>query len=217
MGGFVPGHDTPALLMMEDLVGLAPGVRVHPSADVSAEAEIGADCRIWHEAQVREGARLGANCIVGKGAYVDFGVQIGCNVKIQNRASIYHGVTLEDGVFIGPHVIFTNDKLPRAINPNGSLKSDADWVVGATRVRYGAAVGAGAVVLPDVTIGRFAMVGAAAVVTHDVPDYGLVLGHPARLVGFVCACGTRLPGGTDPGPNPICPQCGATVPLGEGV
>src|SRR5512133_3288475 len=119
-------------------------VYIHPSADVSPRATLGAGTKVWHQAQVREGAVLGRNCILGKGAYVDFDVQIGDNVKIQNRASVYHGVTLENGVFVGPHVIFTNDRRPRAINPDGSLKSDADWVVGATRVCYGAAVGAGA-------------------------------------------------------------------------
>ncbi len=141
-------------------------------------------------------------------------MQIGDNVKIQNRASVYHGVTLENGVFVGPHVVFTNDKQPRAINPDGSLKSDADWVVGTTRVRTGAALGAGAIVLPDVTIGRFAMVGAGALVTHDVPDYGLVVGQPARLVGYVCPCGARLPGGPAPHREAICPQCGTTVAIG---
>jgi len=195
-------------------MAIATGVRIHSTADVSPDAEIGPNTQIWHQAQVREGARLGASCIVGKGAYVDFGVQIGDNVKIQNRASIYHGVTLEDGVFVGPHVVFTNDKQPRAINPDGSLKRDADWVVGTTRVRTGAALGAGAIVLPDVTIGRFAMVGAGALVTHDVPDYGLVIGHPARLVGYVCPCGARLPGGTAPGAAATCPQCGTVVAIG---
>lgn len=192
---------------------LAENVRVHPTADVAPDAELGPNCRIWHQAQIREGARLGANCIVGKGAYIDFDVQIGSNVKIQNRASIYHGVTLADGVFVGPHVIFTNDRLPRAINPDGSLKSDADWVVGATQVGYGASIGAGAIILPGIRIGRFAMVGAGAVVTHEVPDYGLVVGHPARLAGFVCPCGARLPGGTVPLPDVTCPQCGTHVPL----
>jgi UDP-2-acetamido-3-amino-2,3-dideoxy-glucuronate N-acetyltransferase len=197
----------------EAAVALGEGARVHHTADVSPGAEIGPGCRIWHEAQVREGARLGANCIVGKGAYVDFGVQIGDNVKLQNRASVYHGVTLEDGVFVGPHVIFTNDRRPRAINPDGSLKSDADWVVGATRVCYGAAVGAGAIVLPDVRIGRFAMVGAGALVTHDVPDYGLALGSPARIVGYVCSCGARLPTDAAPGAAVTCPACGARIHL----
>jgi UDP-2-acetamido-3-amino-2,3-dideoxy-glucuronate N-acetyltransferase len=165
---------------------------IHPTADVSPTAEIGHGTRIWHQAQVRENARIGANCIVGKGAYIDFGVQIGDNVKIQNGVFVYHGVTIEEGVFVGPRVCFTNDMFPRAINPDGGLKTDADWEVGTTLVRYGASLGAGAIVLPNVTIGRFALVGAGAVVTKDVPDHGLVLGNPARLVGFVCGCGRRL-------------------------
>jgi UDP-2-acetamido-3-amino-2,3-dideoxy-glucuronate N-acetyltransferase len=165
---------------------------IHPTADVSPHAEIGAGTRIWHQAQVRERARLGANCIVGKGAYIDFDVRIGDNVKIQNGVFVYHGVTIEDGVFVGPRVCFTNDMFPRAITPDGALKTDADWEVGTILVRYGASLGAGAIILPDVTIGRFALVGAGAVVTKDVPDHGLVLGNPARLVGYVCSCAQRL-------------------------
>jgi acetyltransferase-like isoleucine patch superfamily enzyme len=172
---------------------LGEGTRVHPTAEVAGSAELGPNCRIWHQAQVRERARLGANCIVGKGVYIDFDVEIGDNVKIQNRASVYHGTTLEDGVFVGPHVIFTNDKLPRAITPEGHLKTDDDWVVGRILVRQGAAVGAGAIILPGVTVGRWALVGAGALVTHDVPDHGIVLGNPARLVGYACACGHPWP------------------------
>jgi len=130
--------------------------------------------------------------VLGKGAYVDFDVRIGDNVKIQNRASIYHGVTLENGVFVGPHVVFTNDKLPRAINPDGSLKSEDDWELGRILVEEGASIGAGAIIVTDVTVGRFAMVGAGAVVTKDVPDYGLVYGNPARLAGYVCENGHRM-------------------------
>src|SRR6476620_9209208 len=167
-------------------------VYIHPSADVSPRATLGAGTKVWHQAQVREGAVLGRNCILGKGAYVDFGVQIGDSVKLQNRASVYHGVTLENGVFVGPHAIFTNDKLPRAINPDGSLKSDDDWVLGHILVKEGASIGAGAIIVTDVTIGRFAMIGAGAVVTKDVPDYGLVYGNPARLAGYVCPCGQKL-------------------------
>lgn len=162
---------------------------IHPTADVSSGAAIGDGTRIWHEAQVREGARLGANCIVGKGVYIDFDVPIGNAVKIQNRASIYHGTTIEDGVFIGPHVVFTNDRLPRAITPDGQPKSDDDWEVGQTLVRYGASVGAGSVILPGITIGTFALVGAGSVVTRDVPDHALVVGNPARIAGYACRCG----------------------------
>lgn len=167
-------------------------VYIHPTADVSPRACISAGTRIWHQAQVREGARIGENCILSKGAYVDLDVTIGSNVKIQNGASVYHGVTIEDGVFLGPGVILANDRLPRAINPDGSLKSDADWEVSSTQVRRGASIGAGSVVLPGVTIGEFAMIGAGALVTHDVPPHGLVYGNPARLHGYVCRCGRPL-------------------------
>jgi UDP-2-acetamido-3-amino-2,3-dideoxy-glucuronate N-acetyltransferase len=165
---------------------------IHETAEVHPTAQIGPGTKIWHQVQVRERVRLGANCIVGKGVYIDFDVSIGDNVKIQNGALVYHGATIEDGVFIGPQACLTNDRLPRAINPDGTLKQDADWEVGKIRVCYGASVGAGAIVLPDVTIGRFAMVGAGALVTKDVPDHGLVVGVPARLIGRVCKCGRRL-------------------------
>jgi acetyltransferase-like isoleucine patch superfamily enzyme len=165
---------------------------IHPTADVSDRAVVGPRTRIWHQAQVREGARIGARCIVGKGAYVDLNVAIGDNVKIQNGVYVYHGVTVEDGVFLGPGAILTNDKLPRAINPDGTLKSDADWEVSPTVIRRGASIGAGAVILPGVTVGEFAMVGAGAVVTGDVPAHGLVYGNPARLHGYVCRCGQRV-------------------------
>jgi acetyltransferase-like isoleucine patch superfamily enzyme len=193
---------------------MSDDVYIHPTADVSPRATLGPGTRIWHQAQVREGAVLGRNCILGKGAYVDFGVRIGDNVKVQNRASIYHGVTLEDGVFVGPHVIFTNDKLPRAINPDGTLKSYADWEVGQVLVKAGASLGAGAIIVAGVTIGRFALVGAGAVVTRDVPDYGLVYGNPARLVGYVCENGHRAEETVEQRPGGTlwrCPTCGREV------
>lgn len=167
-------------------------VSVHPTAEVSSEAHIGEGTQIWHQAQVREGARIGRNCILGKGVYVDHRVAIGDNCKLQNGALVYHGATLEDGVFVGPGAILANDRLPRAINPDGSLKSDADWEVGSILVKRGASLGAGSIVLPGVVIGEFAMVAAGAVVTRNVPDHGLVVGSPARPAGFVCACAHRL-------------------------
>ena len=165
---------------------------IHPTADVSPNASVGAGTRIWHQAQVREGARIGDNCIIGKGAYVDFDVTIGSNVKIQNGASVYHGANVEDGVFIGPGVILTNDKLPRAINPDGTLKSDADWQLTPILIKRGASIGAGAIVLPGVTVGEFAMVGAGTVVTKDVAAHALVYGTPARWQRYVCRCGKAL-------------------------
>ena len=171
---------------------MPPTLFVHPTADVSPRATIGDGTRIWHQCQVREGARLGRNCTLSKDVYVDVDVQIGDNVKVQNGVSLYHGVTLEDGVFCGPHCVFTNDKQPRAINADGSLKAADDWTLTPTRVRMGASIGAHATIICGVTIGRWAMVGAGAVVTHDVPDFGLVFGNPARLHGFVCPCGDKL-------------------------
>jgi len=165
---------------------------IHPTAEVSPLAAIGPGTRVWHQAQIRERASLGANCIVSKGAYVDLDVTIGSNVKIQNGVYVYHGVTVEDGVFLGPGAMLTNDKLPRAINSDGTLKSDADWEVSHTLVKQGASIGAGAVVLPGLTIGAFSLVGAGAVVTRDVPDHALVYGNPARLHGYVCRCARRL-------------------------
>ena len=166
-------------------------IKIHPGAEVSPEAEIGDGTIIWRNVQIREQARLGRKCIVGQSAYIDYAVVIGDNVKIQNNASLYHGLELENGVFVGPHVIFTNDRVPRAINPDGELKSAEDWTVGRTRVCYGAAIGAGSVVVTGVTIGRWAMVGSGAVVTRDVPDHALVVGNPARILGYVSAKGVR--------------------------
>jgi len=184
---------------------------IHPTADVSAEATLGEDVRVWNQAQIREGASVGAESIISKNVYVDFGVAIGARVKIQNNSSIYHGVTIEDGVFIGPHVCFCNDMEPRAVAPDGALKGQDDWTVGPTHVRFGASVGAGSIILPNVTIGRFAMIGAGSVVTRSVPDYGLVYGNPARLQGYVCGCGRKLPGVTSlaEGEIPECAVCRA--------
>lgn len=155
-------------------------------------ANIGFGASIWNNCQVRENASIGRGSILGKDVYVDFDVQIGDHVKIQNGAYIYHGTIIESGVFIGPGVIFTNDKRPRAINPDGTIKGNSDWDVSPIRVCYGASIGAGAIILPNVTIGRFAMVGAGSVVTRDVGDYALVLGNPARQIGYVCICGEKI-------------------------
>lgn len=165
---------------------------IHPTANVSKDAAIGDGTYIWNQAQIRENVSIGSNCIIGKDVYVDFSVEIGDNVKIQNGCLIYHGITIESGVFIGPGVIFTNDKLPRAINPDGSLKGNDDWIVGVTRVCYGASIGAGSVILPNVTIGSFALVAAGAVVTRNVLPHALVVGNPARQVGYVCKCAAKL-------------------------
>jgi UDP-2-acetamido-3-amino-2,3-dideoxy-glucuronate N-acetyltransferase len=167
-------------------------VLIHPTAEVAPDARIGRGTRIWNQSQVRAGAQIGAECNLGKNVYIDFDVVIGERVKIQNNVSVYHGVTLEDGIFIGPHVCFTNDVLPRAITSGGQVKSQDDWVVGSILVRSGASIGAGSIILPNVTIGQFALIGAGSVVTHSVPAHALVYGNPARQHGYVCHCGQRL-------------------------
>jgi UDP-2-acetamido-3-amino-2,3-dideoxy-glucuronate N-acetyltransferase len=167
-------------------------IRIHPTAEVSQNANIGEGTSIWHQAQIREDTHIGRNCIIGKGVYIDAGVSIGDNVKIQNYVSVYHGLTIEDGVFVGPHVCFTNDLRPRAINPDGSLKAADDWVLSKTLIRRGAALGANSTVRCGITIGTWAMIGSGSVVSRDIPDYGLAWGNPARLHGFVCPCGAQL-------------------------
>jgi acetyltransferase-like isoleucine patch superfamily enzyme len=165
---------------------------IHPTAEVSPEATVGDGCRVWRQAHIREDAIVGPNSNVGAGVYVGAGVHLGRNCKIQNNALLYEGVELEDGVFIGPQVCFTNDYLPRAVNPDLTLKSGDDWHVGQTLVREGASVGAQSVVVTGITIGRWALIGAGSVVTRSVPDHALVYGQPARIKGWVCFCARRL-------------------------
>ena len=179
---------------------------VHPTADVSEGADIGAGTKIWHHAQVREGAVISKACILGKGVYVDKDVRIGDNCKLQNGVFVFHGFNLEDGVFLGPGAMLLNDKHPRAINPDGSPKDEADWEVSEGLVAHGAAVGGGAVVLPGVRVGRWALVGSGAVVTRDVAERGIVAGNPARLRGFACDCGHVLD------EKGKCGHCGRSYP-----
>jgi acetyltransferase-like isoleucine patch superfamily enzyme len=157
---------------------------VHPTAVVESK-EIGDGTRIWHFAHVREGSRIGRNCSLGKSVYVDIAAQIGNNVKIQNFVSVYRGVKIEDDVFVGPSVTFTNDLYPR------SFSWDDEQVV-PTLVCRGASIGANSTIICGITIGEYAMVGAGSVVTKDVPPNALVLGNAAEMAGWVCECGKRL-------------------------
>lgn len=166
--------------------------RIADSADVDSRAEIGDDSSIWHLAQVREGVRMGRGCIVGRGAYIGTGVQMGDHCKVQNYALVYEPAVLEDGVFIGPAVVLTNDTFPRAVNPDGSLKSAHDWEPTGVTIREGASIGARAVCVAPVTIGRWATVAAGSVVTRDVPDFALVAGVPARRIKWVGRAGVPL-------------------------
>jgi UDP-2-acetamido-3-amino-2,3-dideoxy-glucuronate N-acetyltransferase len=158
-------------------------VTVHPTAVVEPGAKVGHGTNIWHFAHVREGAVIGPGCNIGKDVYVDSGALIGALVKVQNGVSVYCGVTLEDEVFVGPHVCFTNDVRPR---------SQGEWTLVPTFVRRGASIGAGATIVCGVEVGPHAMVAAGAVVTCNVPPYGLVRGNPARLVGYVCRRGHTM-------------------------
>nr|WP_300339690.1 acyltransferase [Actinomyces sp.] len=167
-------------------------VRVQDSADVSPDAVIGEGSSIWHLAQVREHAVLGSQCVVGRGAYIGEGVVMGQRCKVQNYALVYEPARLGDGVFIGPAAVLTNDHFPRAVNPDGSLKSASDWEPVGVSVEEGASVGARAVCVAPVRIGAWATVAAGAVVTRDVPAHALVAGVPARRIGWVGRAGEPL-------------------------
>lgn len=180
--------------------------RVQPTADVDSRASLGPGTTVWHLAQIREDARLGSGCVVGRGAYVGPGVIIGRNVKLQNYALVYEPARLEDDVFIGPAAVLTNDLYPRSVDITGKLKRSEDWDALGVVVRQGASLGARAVVVAGCVIGRWALVAAGAVVTHDVPDFALVAGVPARWIGWVGRSGRRL---TDVGSGRWqCPEAG---------
>jgi len=162
------------------------------SADVDERATIGDGTAIWHLAQIREHAAIGRNCVIGRGAYVGPGVRLGDHVKLQNFALVYEPARLGDGVFVGPAAVLTNDMHPRAVTPDGRLKRSQDWTAVGVVVGDGASIGARAVCVAPVTIGRWAMIGAGAVVTADVGDFALVVGVPARRIGWVGRHGVRL-------------------------
>ncbi|HET7385988.1 MAG TPA: acyltransferase [Nocardioidaceae bacterium] len=183
----------------------AVSAQILPTAQVDPSARIGDGSTVWELAQVREGATLGAECVVGRGAYVGSGVVIGNRCKLQNYALVYEPASLGDGVFIGPAAVLTNDEYPRSIDPDGTLKRGGDWEPVGVVVEQGASIGALAVCVAPVRIGAWAMVAAGAVVTRDVPAHGLVVGVPARRVGWVGRAGVPL---TRDGSGWRCPRTG---------
>jgi UDP-2-acetamido-3-amino-2,3-dideoxy-glucuronate N-acetyltransferase len=185
--------------------------RVHASSDVDATAEIGEGSSIWHLAQVREGAILGRDCVIGRGAYIGAGVSLGHGCKVQNYALVYEPATLGDGVFVGPAVVLTNDRFPRAVQPDLTPKSASDWEAVGVTVLEGASIGARSVCVAPVQVGRWALVAAGAVVIADVPDFAIVAGVPARRVGWVGRAGVPLVATAD---NQLeCPRSGARYHL----
>lgn len=159
-------------------------VFIHPTAEVSPKAAIGAGTKVWNNVQIREEARIGSHCILSKDVYVDRGVIIGDRVKIQNGVSVYNGVTLEDDVFVGPHATFTNDRVPRSFN--------SEWKIVPTLVRQGASIGANATICCGTELGEYCMVASGAVVTRSVPPYTLVMGNPARPAARIDKMGNRV-------------------------
>jgi len=161
--------------------------KVHPTAIIDQGAQIGVGSQIWHWVHVCPGAKIGQACSLGQNVYVGNDVVIGNQVKVQNNVSIYDAVTLEDDVFCGPSIVFTN-----VINPRSHVSRRHDYR--RTLVRKGASIGANATIVCGHTIGEYAFIAAGAVVTHDVPPYGVVMGVPARLIGWICQCGERIKG-----------------------
>lgn len=158
---------------------------VHPTAVIDEGAEIGDGTKIWHFSHIMGGAKIGKNCVIGQNCFVARDAVLGDGVKLENNVSVYTFVTLEDNVFVGPSAVFTNDLNPRAPYPKGGK-----WI--STRVCQGTSIGANATIICGITIGKWAFVGAGAVVVHDVPDYAIVVGVPARVSGWMCECGNKL-------------------------
>lgn len=184
-------------------------MNIHPSANVADTADVADSAKIWHHAQVRENASIAHDCIVGRGAYIGTGVVVGPGCKIQNYALVYEPAVLEEGVFIGPAAVLTNDEFPRAINADLSPKSSDDWHAVGVHIKRGASIGANATCIAPIVIGKWALVGSGSVVTKDVPNYALVVGNPARRIRWVGKAGLPLESSGKTGEY-VCPVSGDT-------
>ncbi len=157
----------------------------HPTAIIEDGVQIGEGTKIWHFTHIIKGAQVGNNCVIGKYCSIENKAVVGNRVKIQNNVSVYGLVTIEDDVFCGPSMVFTND-----INPRASYPKHGEWVP--TLVKRGASIGANATIVCGITIGKWAFIGAGSVVTKDVPDYAIVAGNPAKIIGYMCECGEKM-------------------------
>ena len=173
---------------------------VHESSYVDDGAVLGEGTKVWHFSHVMSGAKIGKRCNIGQNVVISPGVVIGDNVKIQNNVSVYTGVILEDDVFCGPSMVFTN-----VINPRSAVSRKDEYRE--TVVRRGASLGANSTVVCGHSIGRFAFIGAGAVVTKDIPDYALIVGNPGRISGWMCECGVKLAAGSTPPASVTCDAC----------
>lgn len=165
---------------------------VAATAVIEEDVVIGPGSRVWDLAQVRRGAVIGSDCVIGRNVFIDAGVVIGDRCKVQNNVLLYAPARLADGVFVGPGAIVTNDRVPRAVDEQGRLKDAGGWTAAGVVIERGASIGAGAVVVAGLTVGAWAIVGAGAVVTRDVPSHALVVGNPAKRIGWIGRTGARL-------------------------
>ncbi len=187
-------------------------IQIHPTA-LCESAQVGAGTRVWAFTHVLSGAVIGRDCNISDHVYVEGGARIGNRVTVKNQVMIWEGVTIQDDVFIGPGVIFTNDRYPRSRRLTAVAKRydrKEEWLV-FTTVRRGASIGAGAIILGGLTVGQYAGIGAGAVVTRDVPDHRMVVGNPARVVGWACICGVPLNN------KFCCPRCERSFLVREGA
>ena len=171
--------------------GVHPAAMIHDTAEIHPGAHVGARSRVWHQAQVGDGVRIGEDCVLGKGVYVSSAAVIGDRVKIQNGCGVF-GARLADEVMLAPGVYLLEDPAPRAATPHGQPKGRDDWTRRPVTIAHGVTVGANAVVAPGVTVGRYALIAIGSAVHRNVTNHALVAGNPARQVGWVCRCGSRL-------------------------